>query len=75
MNNDWERFANCATTDPELFVLNKGESTQEAKKICAACTVRLKCLETALTNDEKYGVWGGLSRRERKALLRERRVA
>lgn len=62
----------CAQTDPELFYPEKRESAQPAKKICQECPVRLQCLEYALKHDERFGVWGGLSERERRALKKQR---
>jgi WhiB family redox-sensing transcriptional regulator len=64
----WQELARCAETDPEAWFPNKGGSTREAKRICMDCDVRSECLEDALVNDEKFGVWGGLSERERRKL-------
>jgi len=58
----------CAQTDPELFFPEKGGSVREAKAVCAGCPVRAQCLEHALAHGERYGVWGGLSERERRRL-------
>jgi len=58
----------CAQTDPEAFFPEKGGSTREAKKVCTGCEVRAECLEYALKNDERFGIWGGLSERERRKL-------
>jgi WhiB family redox-sensing transcriptional regulator len=66
----WQADALCAQTDPESFFPEKGGSTREAKKICASCEVRGECLEYALSNDERFGIWGGLSERERRKLRR-----
>ncbi len=66
----WQEFALCAQTDPEEFFPEKGMSARGAKKICAACDVRADCLEYALKHDEHFGVWGGLSERERRKLTR-----
>ncbi len=66
----WQTDALCAQTDPESFFPEKGGSTREAKKICASCDVRGECLEYALANDERFGIWGGLSERERRKLRR-----
>ena len=60
----------CAQTDPEIFFPEKGGSTREAKKVCAGCEVRAECLAYALNNDERFGIWGGLSERERRRLKR-----
>lgn len=64
----WQGDALCAQTDPEAFFPEKGGSTREAKSVCAACDVRTECLEYALANDERFGIWGGLSERERRRL-------
>jgi len=69
----WRLDALCAETDPEAFFPEKGGSTREAKRVCVGCPVRLQCLEYALGNDERFGIWGGLSERERRKL--KRRVA
>jgi WhiB family redox-sensing transcriptional regulator len=62
----WQERALCAQTDPEAFFPEKGGSTREAKKVCVSCEVRAECLEYALENDERFGIWGGLSERERR---------
>jgi len=74
-DESWRRAALCAETDPEAFFPEKGGSTREAKRVCAGCPVRLQCLEYALGNDERFGIWGGLSERERRRLRLSRRIA
>ncbi|MET4002933.1 MULTISPECIES: WhiB family transcriptional regulator [Arthrobacter] len=69
----WQTDALCAQTDPEAFFPEKGGSTRDAKKVCGACNVKAQCLEYALANDERFGIWGGLSERERRR-LRKRAV-
>ena len=64
----WQADALCAETDPEAFFPEKGGSTREAKKICAQCDVKAQCLEFALSIDARFGIWGGLSERERRKL-------
>ncbi len=64
----WQERALCAQTDPEAFFPEKGGSTREAKRVCTGCEVRAECLEYALANDERFGIWGGLSERERRKL-------
>ena len=64
----WQSDALCAQTDPEAFFPEKGGSTRDAKKICTSCEVRAQCLDYALLNDERFGIWGGLSERERRKL-------
>ena len=67
---DWQDSALCAETDPEAFFPEKGGSTRDAKKVCRSCDVRAECLEYALETDQKHGIWGGLSERERRRLRR-----
>lgn len=69
----WQTDALCAQTDPEAFFPEKGGSTRDAKKVCGSCNVKSQCLEYALANDERFGIWGGLSERERRR-LRKRAV-
>ena len=66
----WQDRALCAQTDPEAFFPEKGGSTREAKLVCRSCEVRTECLEYALEHDERFGIWGGLSERERRRLKR-----
>jgi WhiB family redox-sensing transcriptional regulator len=68
----WQTDALCAQTDPEAFFPEKGGSTRDAKKICTTCEVKAQCLDYALANDERFGIWGGLSERERRRLRRAR---
>ena len=67
----WQERALCAETDPEAFFPEKGGSTREAKRVCLGCDVRAECLEYALENDERFGIWGGLSERERRRVKKE----
>jgi len=66
----WQERALCAETDPEAFFPEKGGSTREAKAVCLACEVRQDCLGYALENDERFGIWGGVSERERRRMRR-----
>ncbi|MFC0081494.1 WhiB family transcriptional regulator [Aciditerrimonas ferrireducens] len=68
----WQHRANCMGVDPDLFFPERGASTREAKAVCRGCVVREECLEYALANGEKFGIWGGLSERERRRLRRQR---
>jgi len=70
----WAGQALCAQTDPEVFFPEKGGSTREAKKVCAQCFVQAECLDWALTTNERFGIWGGLSERERRALTHSDRT-
>ncbi len=68
----WHEEALCAQTGPEFFFPEPGASVSDAKRICFSCTGRAACLDYALTHDERFGVWGGLSEKERHALRRRR---
>jgi WhiB family redox-sensing transcriptional regulator len=72
---DWMLDALCAETDPEVFFPDRGAPNRDAKRVCAACSVRVECLEDALAKGERAGVRGGLSEMERRALLRQRRAS
>ena len=70
-NEDWASQAACQNRQPdELFV--KGAAQNRAKQLCLGCPVRTECLAEALDNRIEWGVWGGLTERERRALLRRR---
>jgi WhiB family redox-sensing transcriptional regulator len=71
----WQDYANCLGVDPDLFFPERGASTREAKEVCKGCVVREDCLEYALANGEKFGIWGGLSERERRRIRRQRALA
>lgn len=64
----WQALARCAEVDPDLFFPEKGASARPAKRICQRCEVRTECLEYAIETDQRYGVFGGLSERERRKL-------
>ncbi|MEV7417003.1 WhiB family transcriptional regulator [Streptomyces sp. NPDC089919] len=67
----WEALATCRTTDPdELFV--DGAAQHRAKAVCRGCPVRTECLARALDERIEHGIWGGMTDRERRALLRRR---
>ena len=68
----WQQYANCLGVDPDLFFPERGVSTREAKEVCRGCVVREACLEYAIVHAEKFGIWGGLSERERRRIRRER---
>ena len=71
----WQMRANCMGVDPDLFFPERGASTREAKEVCRGCVVREDCLEYALANGEKFGIWGGMSERERRRLRRARALS
>ena len=68
-------LAECAGLDPALFHPDRGASVDDAKAVCMSCPVRVECLEFALQNVEKFGIWGGTSERERRRLRRERGIS
>lgn len=65
---DWQLEGVCNQVDPDLFFPDKGGSTATAKRVCRSCPVQAECLEYALINDEAFGIWGGMSERERRRL-------
>jgi len=74
----WHASAACAGMDPDLFFFERGDASTPAKEVCfgtrtrPACPVRRKCLDYALVRREKFGLWGGLTERQRRRLLRVR---
>jgi WhiB family redox-sensing transcriptional regulator len=71
MVTEWAVDAACRSTNPDaLFV--QGAAQNRAKSICLGCKVRTECLADALDNRVEFGVWGGMTERERRALLRRR---
>ena len=70
-NSEWSRSAACRDTDPDLLFV-QGAAQNRVKVICAGCSVRTECLADALDNEIEFGVWGGMTERERRALLRRR---
>lgn len=73
MNANWRQRAACRGVDPEIFYPVSDEDAEEAKAICATCPVREACLEYSLRAREREGVWGGLTERERRRRIRQRR--
>ena len=70
-NEDWASLGSCRTADPDaLFV--QGAAQNRAKQVCMGCPVRTECLSDALDSRVEFGVWGGMTERERRALLRRR---
>ena len=70
----WMQDAACRGVDPDLFYPERGADTTKPKGICRGCPVRGDCIDYALINVEKFGIWGGFSERERRALRRKIRV-
>lgn len=70
-DENWAANAACRlTTSDELFV--RGAEQNRAKRVCGSCAVRTECLVEALDNRIEWGVWGGMTERERRALLRRK---
>lgn len=74
MTNNWMSVGECAERPPSLFFPSDGVGVEVARRICAGCQVREQCLEYALKNRIDHGVWGGASERERRRILRRRRL-
>lgn len=75
MADDWKDEANCRNMDTELFFPGLGGNVpQFVKEVCAECTVSEECLWYANETSADYGVWGGMSPRERQAWRRKNRV-
>ena len=68
---DWRHDARCRDEDPDtLFV--QGAQQRDVREVCRSCPVRTECLAHALDNRIRFGVWGGMTERERRALLKRR---
>ena len=74
MDTTWMTKGKCAELPPETFFPSDGVGVQVASAICADCPQRAPCLEYALTNRIDHGVWGGTSERERRRILKRRRL-
>ena len=73
MSLSWRDRAACRGVDPDVYYRVSEEDAGVAKAICAECPVRETCLEYALANRERDGVWGGATERERRRMIRQRR--
>jgi WhiB family transcriptional regulator, redox-sensing transcriptional regulator len=73
LTTSWRDQAACRGLDPDIFYPSSDEDADVAKSICAMCPVREACLEYALANRERDGVWGGATERERRRMIRQRR--
>lgn len=71
----WRAMAACRDEDPRLFFPGRGQDPRPAKQVCEHCPVRDECLEFALEQQIKFGVFGGTSERERRSLRRARKEA
>jgi WhiB family redox-sensing transcriptional regulator len=70
----WMADGNCRNYPPAAFFPSDGVGVDRARKICASCPVTATCLEYALENRIDHGVWGGCSERERRRILKRRKV-
>ena len=70
-DTDWAARAACRSADPDMLFV-QGATQNRVKAICVGCQVRTECLADALDNRVEFGVWGGMTERERRALLRRR---
>lgn len=68
IDEGWRLDASCEGLDSDLFFVERGASTIEARRVCAECRVMEECLVYALAKKEKFGIWGGLSERERRKI-------
>jgi WhiB family redox-sensing transcriptional regulator len=75
MDIEWMARGNCAHESPALFFPSDGVGVEVARRMCATCPVKDECLEHALVNRIDHGVWGGASERERRRILKRRRLA
>ena len=73
--NKWKLRGKCREVDGDIFFPERGASTRKAKAVCRRCEVQEECLEYAVNNGEKFGIWGGLSERERRAIRKKRGLA
>lgn len=74
MSTDWMAQGLCDELHPSTFFPSDGVGVERARKICAACTMQARCLEYALMNRIDHGVWGGTSERQRRRILKQRRL-
>jgi WhiB family redox-sensing transcriptional regulator len=72
--NQWKLRGKCREADADIFFPERGASTRKAKAVCRRCPVQEECLEYAVNNGEKFGIWGGLSERERRAIRKKRGI-
>jgi WhiB family redox-sensing transcriptional regulator len=70
----WMHHGRCRSLSPAEFFPSDGVGVEKARRICAECPVKTECLEYALTFRIDHGVWGGCSERERRRILRQRRL-
>jgi WhiB family transcriptional regulator, redox-sensing transcriptional regulator len=74
LDEEWKNRGSCSGVNPALFYPESQASTKDAKKVCGSCPVRYECLEFAIEKGEKFGIWGGLTARERRHEVRNRKL-
>ena len=74
MDNDWMARGNCRFEPPATFFPSDGVGVEVAKRICETCSVKEPCLEYALAHRIDHGVWGGTSERQRRRILKKRKI-
>jgi len=74
-DNRWMADGNCRDHAPSAFFPSDGVGVDRARKICATCPMQAPCLEYALYHRIDHGVWGGTSERERRRILKRRRIS
>jgi WhiB family redox-sensing transcriptional regulator len=72
---EWVKQARCAEVDPVIFFPEKGERTSHAKAVCRSCEVKAECLQYSLDNNEKFGIWGGLTELDRIKLYKRKKAS
>ncbi|MGE5209710.1 MAG: WhiB family transcriptional regulator [Acidobacteriota bacterium] len=71
----WWDLGACRGLDASVFYPDDDEGAEAAKSVCASCSVQSACLDYALSEREKAGVWGGATERDRRRMIRQRRRA
>jgi WhiB family redox-sensing transcriptional regulator len=74
MDTEWMAAGNCRVEPPATFFPSDGVGVEVAKRICQDCPAKSPCLEYALVNRIDHGVWGGTSERQRRRILKQRRL-
>ena len=74
MDTSWMVLGSCRQQRPAVFFPSDGVGVDVARRVCATCSVKEPCLEYALAERIDHGVWGGASERERRRILRRRRI-
>ena len=72
-DDTWQTRGECNGAPQEIFFTERGETKKRALSYCNVCPVRQECLDYALDNDERFGIWGGKSERQRRAIRAQRR--